>query len=76
MGSRKCICEQNHAKRKKNDVRQGATDRGSASIANLVKAEVQRLQRFVHTANKTQKALITPIINPKNLLARRIFVYE
>ncbi len=37
----------------KSDVRQGATDRGSASIADLVVVEPQRLQRLVLAANQT-----------------------
>jgi hypothetical protein len=39
--------------RSKSDVRQGTTNRGSASIANLVAVEVQYLQRLVLAANQT-----------------------
>ncbi len=41
----------------KSDVRQGTTDRGSASIANSVAGEVQFRQRYVVAANWTQTQL-------------------
>ena len=43
--------------RLKSDVRQGATDRDSARIANPVVVEHQRLQRLVLAANRTQTHL-------------------
>jgi hypothetical protein len=43
--------------RQKSDVRQGATDRGSTSVANLVVVEPQRLQRLVLAAKKTRTHL-------------------
>jgi hypothetical protein len=43
--------------RTKSDVRQGTTDQGSASIANLVAAEDQRLQHLVLAANQTHTRL-------------------
>jgi hypothetical protein len=49
----------------KSDVRQGTTDRGSASITNLVVVEVQFRQRVVLPANHTKHTLIMPIINQK-----------
>jgi hypothetical protein len=49
----------------KSDVRQGTTDRGSASIPNVVLTEVQFRQRVVLAANHTKHALIMPIINPE-----------
>ena len=44
-------------KKEKSDVRQGTTDRGSASNADLVTAEVQFRQRVVLAANQTQRHL-------------------
>ena len=48
------------------NVRQGITDRGSASIADLVAVEPQFLQYLVLTANQIQTHLDNAIINPKN----------
>ena len=62
----------------KSDVRQNATDRGSASIANLVDSEAQLLQGVVLAANQTQTHLDRTHYQSKKIgwRKRTVFMYE
>jgi hypothetical protein len=65
------LMNKNSLKRRRNDVRQGTTDRGSANIANLVVNKLQFRQRVVLAANRTQTQHDDAISNPKNRVAAK-----
>ena len=52
--------------RRKSDVRQGVTNRGSASIADLIVVKEQRLQGLVLAANQTRTHLDNAPYHPTN----------